>query len=182
MRVRAELHGHPATRWSRAAVTGHREQFIPREVQPWVCDELQRVAVKLRDEHQTTTALCGLANGSDIWWAQAAESADLEVWAYQPFLSQAARWPHDQQVEHARILERSTRHVLVAERSDTAYFDLRNSLLIGDAEVVVAVRDPAKTNGGTVSALRKYCAGMPVITIDVRRRRTTFSAAYQYRS
>ncbi|MGW5219940.1 hypothetical protein ACWEQA_18910 [Nocardia sp. NPDC004085] len=40
------------------------------------------------------------------------------------------------------------------------------------------MRDPRVTRGGTVSALRRYCSGMPVITVDIAHRRTTIAAVY----
>ncbi|WP_181063638.1 NADAR family protein [Nocardia nova] len=179
MAVRSELHGYPATRWPRAALTGHREKLIAPELRDWLNSELRRLAVKLRDDHQTHTGSSGLATGSDTWWAGAVLDAGLALWAYQPFPQQADRWTQTQRREHARLRDRAERLVVVGDGYSNGNFDLRNELLIGDANVVVAVRDPAITRGGTVSALRRYCIGMPVITINVRTRRTTISTAFR---
>ncbi|MEU6191732.1 NADAR family protein [Nocardia sp. NPDC047038] len=178
MQVRAELRGDPADRWPRVALTGHREHLISPEAHPWVRAELERVAIKLRDQHGTHTASTGLATGADTWWAEAAFAAGLDVWGYQPFPTQSERWTETQQADHTSICERLTRLVLVADHADSRFFGARNQLLLGDAQAVVAVRDPRITRGGTVSALHRYCSGMPVITVDIVHRRTTIAAVY----
>ncbi|MFD8248150.1 NADAR family protein [Nocardia sp. NPDC059691] len=179
MQVRGELRGDPSDRWPRVALTGHREHLISSDAHCWVRAELERIVVKLRDHHVTRTASSGLATGADTWWAEAAFAAGLNVWGYQPFPTQSARWTQTQQADHASICDRLARLVLVADHADRRFFGVRNQLLIGDAHAVVAVRDPRITAGGTVSALRRYCYGMPVITVDLARRTTTIAAAYR---
>ncbi|MFI9507154.1 NADAR domain-containing protein [Nocardia sp. NPDC052566] len=181
MQLRRELRSDPRDRWPRVALTGHREERITPATHPWLRAELARIISKLRDHHGTQVALTGLATGADIWWAQAAEAAGLPFWGYQPFPSQTARWRTDQQAEHVRLRNRAHRLVLVGEHAHKQHFDLRNDLMITDADAVVAVRDPEITSGGTVSALKRYCGGKPVIMIDVRNRRTTIHAIYQHR-
>ncbi|MEV0297079.1 NADAR family protein [Nocardia sp. NPDC050710] len=182
MRVRRELAGHRSQRWVRVATTGHREHLIDPDLRPWVRDELARIAVKLRDEHDTRIGCSGLATGADLWWAEAADAAGLDLWGYQPFPEQTAGtdWSAAQQAQHTEICERLSRHVLVAtsDHDPNRYFDSRNQLLIGDADAVVCVLDPTCHRGGTVNALRRYCPGMPVITIDLAQRATRFAASY----
>ncbi|WP_280311198.1 NADAR family protein [Nocardia abscessus] len=179
MQVRGELRGDPADRWPRAALTGHREHLISPDAHPWVRAELERIVVKLRDHHGTHTASSGLATGADTWFGKAAFAAGLDVWGYQPFPTQNAPWTETQKADHASICERLARLVLVADHADKRFFDVRNQLLIGDAQVVVTVRDSRITRGGTVSALRRYCYGMPVITVDLARRTTTITTDYR---
>ncbi|WP_405183623.1 NADAR family protein (plasmid) [Nocardia sp. NBC_01377] len=259
MELRDELAGHPPTRWPRAAVTGHRPQFIapdtrchfssylaglahcdlrfatcighvvlissrdiwripgsahrPRcaarsvtcgsplrvrtrhrsatsrrnpplrmetDTRGWACAELDRVAVKLRDAHDTRIAATGLAVGADQWWAQSADRAGLELWGYQPFPQQNSRWNTQSKAEHAAICSRLSRHVMVGDSDSDVYrdLDLRNQLLIGDVDAVVCVRDPRRTSGGTVTALNRYCPGMPVITVNLETRTTTIAMSY----
>ncbi|MBF6341272.1 DUF1768 domain-containing protein [Nocardia abscessus] len=178
MRVRRELRGDPADRWPRVALTGHREHLIHPDTHPWVRGELERIIVKLRDHHGTETASSGLATGADTWWAEAASTAGLRLWGYQPFAAQSQRWTERQQADHARLLHQVARLVVIGDHAATRFYDLRNQLLLGDADAIVAVRDPRITRGGTVSALHRYCTDMPVITVDLERRRTTITHAY----
>ncbi|WP_433574859.1 hypothetical protein [Nocardia brasiliensis] len=53
------------------------------------------------------------------------------------------------------------------------FCDTRNQLLLTDADVIVAVRDPRITRGGTVSALGRHATGIPLITVNVEQHTTT---------
>ncbi|GAB2635311.1 hypothetical protein ABI214_25195 [Prescottella soli] len=48
--------------------------------------------------------------------------------------------------------------------------------MLADSDVVISVRDPRITTGGTVAALREPAARRPVITIDVVARVTTIAS------
>ncbi|TLG08720.1 DUF1768 domain-containing protein [Nocardia cyriacigeorgica] len=180
MRVRHELRAEPVTRWYRVAVTGHREHAFDPDTRIWVRGELERLADKLRAEHGTGVALTGLATGADTWWAQAATNAGLSVWAYQPFPEQAARWTPAQQDEHARLQAHADRIVVAGDEFAVAHYDLRNALMIDDADAIIAVHDPRIRTGGTVSALRRYCPGRPVIKVNTATRETTATLAYTH--
>ncbi|WP_107657471.1 NADAR family protein [Nocardia suismassiliense] len=173
MRVRRELRGDPADRWPRVALTGHREHLIRPASRDWVRSELDRIAVKLRDHHDTEIASSGLATGSDTWWAESALAAGLTLWGYQPFPEQPARWSAEQQAVHARLCESAQRLVLVGGYPDSGFFDTRNQLLLTDADAIIAVRDPRITRGGTVSALARHCTSIPLITVNVAQHTTT---------
>jgi hypothetical protein len=190
MRLRAQLAGEPPDLLRRVACTGHREQHLNDEQIAWMHQELQRVAVKLRQHHGMQVAIHGGANGADLAWAQAAVRAEVdELWAYVPFEAQADRFNPSQRQQW----EAYTRL-----RSDGGYADLRwcfaadydvrllharNDAMIRDADAFVAVVDPAKTTGGTASALQKLARGrvdgsrVPIIRLDVAARRTTWQRA-----
>ncbi|WP_157978265.1 MULTISPECIES: NADAR family protein [Nocardia] len=182
MRLRSELAGHDSQRWVRVAATGHREHLIDADLHPWVRDELARLAMKLRDEHDTQLGLSGLATGADLWWADAAATAGLDLWGYQPFPEQTTTtdWNSARRAHHSEICEQLSRHVLVAHSGHdrNRAFDYRNQVLIGDADAVICILDPTRGRGGTVNALRRYCSGMPVITIDLAERTTRFTPSY----
>lgn len=173
MALRTHLRRDPAQHWPRAAVTGHRpDAFTPDQV-TWVKDELTRLAVKLRDAHGTHVAISGAAQGADTWWAHAATTARLDVWAYVPFTAQAATWEPSAQQRWTELLERSTRTLILGEAYDVRLFHARNDYMIRDANVIIAVHDPAKTTGGTASTMTKAAsAGKPTIMVDVPGRRT----------
>lgn len=99
------------------------------------------------------------------------------MWAYQPHPQQTAGWKPDQISEHARLRALTQRRVMVGGRLEKRFFHDRNALMLADAEVVIAVRDPRITSGGTVAALRELAARRPVITIDVASRVTSIAGA-----
>ncbi|GBF17426.1 hypothetical protein Br6_04832 [Rhodococcus sp. Br-6] len=178
MRRRAINRGDPRDRWVRAAVTGHREHLLAEPgTQAWVRGELTRLASKLAAEHGTRVAISGMATGADLWWADAAHEAGLAVWAYQPYPQQTDSWKPEQVSEHARLLALAHRQVMVGGRLEKRFFHDRNALMLADSDVVIAVRDPRISTGGTVSALRELGRRRPVITIDVAARATTIAAA-----
>lgn len=176
MTARARLRGDAPNRWVRAAVTGHREHRIPDpDTQRWVQEELGRLAHKLAAGHGTEIALCGLATGSDTWWAQASLGAGLHLWGYRPFPAQADQWTAEQIGEHKRLLAAAQRTVTLGGRADNKFFHARNALMLNDADVVIAVRDRQVTSGGTVEALRALDGRRPVITVDITTRQTTLA-------
>ncbi|WP_051407440.1 NADAR family protein [Nocardia sp. CNY236] len=178
MQVRGALRDDPVHRWPRVALIGQPRRDIERPVRSWVRSELDRLAAKLRDSHETQVALTGLEIGPPTWWAQSAIAAELHTWGYQPFPGQGREWTAHQKTAHAEILERLNRLVVIAEWYENRFYADRDQLLTGDADAVIVVRDPEKRCGGTVSALRTYCPDMPVITVDIRRRKTTISRSF----
>lgn len=178
MRQRALDRGDAPDRWVRAAVTGHREHLLTEPgISEWVQGELARVAGKLAAEHGTQVAISGMATGADLWWADAAHEAGLALWAYQPNPEQTARWRPDQIAEHQRLLDLAARRVIVGGRPDKRFNHDRNALMMSDGDVIISVRDPRITTGGTVAALRELAARRPVITIDVESRVTSIVGA-----
>jgi hypothetical protein len=74
------------------------------------------------------------------------------------------------------LLAAAARLVTVGAGTETRFLLARNDLMIGDADVVVAVRDHSITRGGTVAALAFNGRRRPVITLDVVARRTSLDA------
>lgn len=177
MRQRAVDRGDDPDRWIRAAVMGHREHLIVEpDTREWVQAELSRLATKLTAEHGTEIAMSGWATGVGLWWADAAHRAGMALWAYLPYPEQTAGWRPEQIAEHQRLLALASRRVTVGGRPDKRFDHDRSALMLSDADVVVAVRDPRVTIGGTVAALRELAGRRRVITVDVVARSTTISA------
>lgn len=178
MRTRTRLRGlDPALHWPRAALTGHREHLLAPEAHTWVQDELARVARKLCAEHATTVGCSGMATGADTWWAEAVQQTDgMSLWAYRPFSGQSDRWTASQQADHRRLLDTAARVVTLGATAQKRFLFARNEILIGDADVIIAVRDRRITRGGTVAALAYNARRRPVITLDVITRRTSIDA------
>ncbi|WP_280424495.1 NADAR domain-containing protein [Nocardia carnea] len=180
MRLRSELRRDPETRWPRVALTGHRPQHIDTlGARDWVQAELARIATKLRDEHGTTIGLTGLALGSDTWWAQAADTAGLDLWGYAPFPQQADPWPRTDQDEYARLRALCTRLIEIGPRNRRHFYAARNGVMVVDSDAVIAVYDPEATSGGTIMTMQKFCLGMPLIRVDIRHRRVSLSQPFR---
>lgn len=153
-----------AQRFPRVMVTGHRPQSLPAESVDWVKLELERLAIKLRDEHGTEVGISGMALGSDIWWAQAVKYAWLDLWAFIPFPQQAERWPAADQALWQEMCGRAAHRLVTAEGYSVAALMQRNTDMIENSDLVIAVYDPTNPNSGTGDTVRKAVAkGLPII-------------------
>jgi len=177
MQVRAELAAQTADAWVRVACTGHRPQGLPHGVQPWLADELARIATKLAAEHGTRTAISGAAAGADLIWAEAAHTTGTPIWLYQPYVGHDERWPQSWRDRLIEARDLAVRVDTLADRFSVTALHARSDWMIRDADAVVAVVDPTRRSGGTWQALRKVPPTMPLIHVDVRERRTTLRAA-----
>jgi ribA/ribD-fused uncharacterized protein len=173
MRRRAQLDPRLAGRWTRVACTGHRPQGLPPGSEPWLAEELRRIAAKLAADRGMEVAISGAAAGTDLLWAEAAREVDVPVWLYQPYRGHDGRWQQDWR-------DRLTVARSYAARVDTSGTEFsvrvlhaRSDWLIRDCDAIVAVVDPDRRSGGTWQALQRIPATMPLIRVDVRRRRTT---------
>lgn len=150
-------------------VTGHRPQHLTAEQQSFARAELDRLAVKVRDEHGAVEAISGMALGADTWWAQAALAAGLTLAAYIPSEGQPSKWrPADR--ERWRELRAAARREVVVggAQYDVRMLHARNDAMLRDADLVIAVWSPSKTTGGTASAVRKARAlGLDVVVVDL---------------
>ena len=161
----------PTPRWARVALTGHRA--LSADEATFAGGELPRLAAKLRDRHSTTAAICGMALGVDTLWAEAALAAGLELWAYIPFETQAARWPADDQHRWERLRAQAAREVVVGDAPATWHYHARNDAMVRDADALIAVVDRTRDGGGSLSTLAKArAAGRPVIVVDLAARHT----------
>lgn len=168
MRHRAVLRGDPAHRWVRVAVTGQRPQHLSPDQAAFAVRELDRLAVKLEADHGARVAITGLALGTDTWWEAAARAAGLVTWAYSPCAAQADRWSADQKANWEAMRARAGRVLTLGEEYDVRLLHARNDLMLRDADLLIAVRRPSKTTGGTASTVTKArAAGLPIITVDL---------------
>lgn len=174
MTRRAALRGDAPDRWVRVMCTGHRERSLSAVHIGWARDELARVATKLVDRHGMRVAIHGGANGADLWWAAAAhDGAQVDdVWAYLPFPQQTRGWTPEQVGQWHRLTGLTPDGVaslrsFAAQEFSVQALHARNDAMIADADAVVAVMDPGKAGGGTVSVLAKVGTSRPVITLDV---------------
>lgn len=173
MGLRSLLAGAPVDRWPRVMVTGHRPQHFTADQSVWAQAELDRLAEKVRDHHGAQVAISGAAYGADTWWARSALRAGLRLWAYVPFLDQRAQWREQDRRTWGRLLSAAERTLVLGTAYDVRLLHSRNEFMLRDADLVIAVHDPAKTTGGTASTVRKARAsGKILVLVDVAARRT----------
>lgn len=153
-----------AQRFPRVMVTGHRPQGIPVESHDWVKLELERLAVKLRDQNGTEVGISGMALGADIWWAQAVKFAWLDLWAFLPFPQQADRWAPADVALWQEMRSRAAHELVTAQEYSVQALHQRNSDMLENSDLVIAVWDPTTTTGGTYNTVVKAVAkGLPII-------------------
>jgi uncharacterized phage-like protein YoqJ len=169
--------------WPTVCATGPRD--VPAGAEPWVRAELARCAVWLR-EQGTRYAVSGMARGVDLWWADAAVTAGLELCAAIPFAEQTDPWSKADRAEWTRIRALATRaHIVGVLPADVAprqrstavnrLLHARNDFMLDRSAAVVAVWECGKLDGGTHGALVKAARrGLPGIWLDPAARSIVF--------
>lgn len=157
----------------RVMVTGHRA-YETTEQSGFAQSELKRIAVKLADEYAAKVAISGMALGADLWWADSALLAGMDLWGYIPFEGQDASWALPDQSRYSQLRSRCAKEVVLGPSYDVKLLFARNDAMLRDSNTVIAVVDPKRTKGGTVYTVRKAKAlGKALITVDVAALRTT---------
>jgi uncharacterized phage-like protein YoqJ len=96
----------------------------------------------------------------------------LDLWAYVPFLAQAAKWSTADRATWSKMLSVANRTLVLGAEYDVRLLHARNDFMLRDADLVIAVMDPAKTTGGTASVVKKArAAGQAMVTVDVATRK-----------
>lgn len=162
------------TTWPSVMVTGHRPQHLDPDVRPWVRAELDRLAVKLSADHGMTLGISGMALGADQWWAAALVRHKIDLEAHIPFPQQANRWQSEDVDEWNRLLRVAHKLVTYGGFYDVKFLHARNLGMLRRADLVIAVWDPAKTTGGTASAVEKATKmRLPIIHVNPVAQTTT---------
>lgn len=172
--------------WPVACITGHRR--LPRATDTvWLEAELERIAAKLHDEHQTRAAYSGMALGVDQLWADIVLASNMALWAAVPYPGQARdpvapkrqQWTEEQVANWERLIELADDKHNVHEKDPTTtqqrvdMLHARNAFMVQNSAVVVAVWIPGARRTGTANALRAAAsAGRPIIHVDPERKRT----------
>lgn len=170
------------TEWPDAACTAHRALPNPE----WTAGELARVVAKLRADHRTARAHCGMALGGDLAWGEAAVSGGLRLHAHVPYPQQPDRWPVAQRARWRSLWECAAEERTVygdldaaadGQRSKLApkLLHARNDGMLDQLRpgVLVAVWVPARQRGGTWSAVNKAAKRrLPIIWVDPEAQRT----------
>jgi len=155
-------------------VTGHRPQKLSPTQNEWVAGELERVAVKLRDQNGMQYGISGLALGADTAWGFATVFAWCELWAFLPFPQQADRWNDEQKQAWRELRGRAAHEVIIAEEYSKAALFNRNTAMLNNADLVVAAYDPGQRASGTGSAVAEAGhMGLPILHVNPVTMRTT---------
>lgn len=179
--------------WPVVMVTGHRPQHLTPPDADWIREQLDRIALKLRDQHSTRHGITGMALGVDMWWADTLHLADIPYTAHIPFPEQPDPWkrhnPEAVTEWHRLRAQAADDHVYGAldgltgdarKRRAVKLLHERNAGMIASADAVVAVWQRGKRSGGTYSALMKaHQAGMPVVLVDVASRFVTVPSPHR---
>lgn len=161
-------------------MTGHRAEHFdntPAGTVVWVRRELLRIAEKLRDRYGTRIAISGMATGVDLWWADAALHAGLQLHAYIPFPQQASRWRRPADVrEWHRLRGLATEEKVLYDHPDVRHLHARNRAMLKASDACVCVWNPSKRSGGTWQAINDAYRILPGreygIHVDPVRRKT----------
>lgn len=152
------------------AFTGHRPNRIPDNAHGWVRAKL-RAAI---DRFTPDQVLSGMAQGTDLWAAQAAVDAGVPLVCYLPCWDQSARWPLRARSQHAQLLAAAHRAVVVYDGPCSAgAYHARNRRLVDESTgPLVAVWDGAEEGGTWATVRYAQRRGRRVAVIDPAARHT----------
>jgi hypothetical protein len=150
--------------------TGHRDLTAAQLA--WLRPELDRVLMKLRDEHGTTDAATGMARGSDLEFGWAANHARLRLRALIPYPQQphGPFWTDADRDSYGRLLAKCESRFTYGRHPSVGLLFKRNDGLLDFAAerngVLLAVWD-GRRKGGTYDTVRKAARRLPIIHMDV---------------
>lgn len=163
-------------RFGTVMVTGHRPEKLSGGELAWSRVALPRAVARLRFTYGAKTAISGMALGADTWFATSTLSAGMDLHAYVPFESQAAKWSTEDQETWRQLRAYATHEVIVNPDPPAAWkFHARNDAMLdatlaAQGLVVALLRDGA--TGGTASTFKKaQSQGLPVLWLDPGSRR-----------
>lgn len=160
--------------YPKVMVTGHRPQHLTIPQDDFARAELDRIAQKLVAENGMTVGISGMAIGADTYWCYSVLAAGAELWGFIPFPQQAAKWSLYQRQEWDYLRGRCARTWVGADRFSVGALHARNDAMLAEADLVVAVWDVRKMQGGTASCVQKAMRlGKPIIHINVATFETT---------
>lgn len=154
--------------YPKVMVTGHRPQHLSDMQRLYARGELDRIAQKLVSENGMTVGISGMALGADTDWCYSVLAAGAELWGFIPFPQQAQKWTLAEQQEWDYLRGRCARTWVGADHYSVGALHARNDAMLAEADLVVAVWDVRKIQGGTASCVQKAMRlGKPIIHINV---------------
>jgi hypothetical protein len=135
--------------------TGHRPWAMSPGSRRWTRDKLDAAVLHLRDFHGMRVGLSGMAQGTDLWWADSVVRAGLILGAHVPCKTQTKKWTSGVRREWQRLRDLAVdewSHEYADEYTDDCMED-RNRGMVAASAGVVSVYEPGRT-GGTFRAVR----------------------------
>lgn len=155
--------------YPKVMVTGHRPFDLTEEQITKGNQLLLKVAKRLRDSYGMTEAISGMALGADTVWAKIALSLNVDLAAYIPFPQQPNKWSEKDKRVWERLRSSAARERVFSDTFAMKWLFVRNSEMIKDSDLTIAVLDPDRTKGGTVSAVAEARRlNQPLIIIDLK--------------
>lgn len=141
------------------AFTGHRFSKLPyQDESDPRCAVLKRRLFCEAQKHlqaDQTVYLSGMANGVDLWAAEAVillknafPTHDIQLWAVIPYRKQAAAWPKALRDLYRDILSEADKVIMISEEYTLSCLHERNRRLVDEADHLIAFYD-GKQAGGT---------------------------------
>lgn len=150
-------------------VTGHRPFDLTEEQITRGNQLLYKVGKRLRDHYGMTEAISGMALGADTVWAKTALKLEVDLAAYIPFPQQPNKWSESDRRTWKSLREKATRERVMSDTYAMKWLFVRNSEMIKDSDLTIAVLDPDRTKGGTVAAVAEVRKkNKPLIIIDLK--------------
>lgn len=151
----------------RVMATGHQPQNIPQQSHQWVKSELERIAVKLRDQNGMQVGISGMGLGADTWWGFATLFAWCDLWAFVPYLKQPKGWQSADVARWDELRSRAKHEAIFGNEHSEESLRTCGDGMVQNADLVIAVLNPAQTTGGTASCVQKAAAaGKPIIHVN----------------
>lgn len=155
--------------------TGHRPERLPwgnSEGDPR-CAALKRklyAAVNAAYESGMRYFICGMARGSDFYFAEAVlalreKYPDVQLEAAVPYPGQASRWSEEDQTRWRRLLAACSRQTMVQHHYSRLCMIRRNQYMVDRSALVIAVYD-GQEGGGTRNTL-EYAIRQKVPFVDI---------------
>ena len=162
-------------------VTGRRPKYFP-----WRYDENDPRCIGLKKDisavvfdhisNEFDTFVCGMALGSDMYFAEAVLQAkndypDIRLVAEIPFANQANKWLSESRNRYERIHTQCDEWNVLAETYDPKMFFLRNKEIVDKSDELLAIWDGSDEGGTaqTVELAKDKC--IPIIQIDYTKYR-----------
>ena len=159
------------------AFTGHRLVKLPYhgENDPR-CGELKRKLFCDAQKHlqsDTTIYLSGMANGVDLWAAEAVillknafPIRNIQLWAVVPYMKQAASWPKPEQKRYFDILKDADKVIQISEEYTLSCLHQRNRRLVDEADHLIAVYDGKQAGGTRETIIYAQRKGLDITIIE----------------
>jgi len=160
----------------KCAFTGHREQKLApgwREASPAGEALKRQIADAVENVYAAGIShfICGMANGCDLYFAEAvlalrAEHPDVTLEAAIPYAGQTEGWPSTLRQRHAAILRQCDVTTVLQQRYTRDCMMRRNRYMVDNAAVLIAVYNgsPGGTRRTMLYAMRR---GLEIIEIEI---------------